>query len=266
MADKTKPQPKSNAPMLIIGLVLIVGAVAGWYLLTKPKSPTPANNSNTAAANSNSSSPKAQTIPANAPPGANPPNQAGSPNALVTVEEFADFQCGSCASVHPVMNEIKAYYGSKIRFVFRNFPLPMHDKAYDAAVAAEAAGNQGKFWDMQNLLFSNQKAWASSASYKTMWKEYAQKIGLDVPKWENDMISTMTKSRVDADIARGKGVNINATPTLYINGVPFQFAEMQASALKAAIDAELAKVTQGGNSNAPANAAPANTNAAAPKP
>ncbi len=265
MADNKKPQPKSNAPMLIIGLVLVVGAVAGWYLLTKPKSPTAANNANKTNSNTNSSSsiPKPPTIPASAPPGANPPNMAGSPNALVTLEEFADFQCGSCAAAHPVMNEIKAYYGTKIKFVFRNFPLaiPAHDKAYDAAVAVEAAGMQGKFWDMQNLLFQNQKAWSASPTYKQMWKEYAQKIGLDVEKWETDMAGLGAKSRVDADLARGRAIGVNATPTLYINGMPFQFGEMQSASLKTAIDAEFKKLSEAGNSN---TAAPANSAAGQP--
>ncbi len=256
MADKKKQEPKSNAPMLIIGLVLIVGAVAGWYLLTKPKAPTPAN-SNRAANSTNANTAKA-TIPANAPPGASPPHNAGSPNALVTLEEFADFQCGSCASANPVMNEIKAYYGSKINFIFRNFPLPMHDKAYDAALAAEAAGLQGKFWDMQNQIFAGQKDWATSPTYKQLWKGYAQKVCLDVTKWENDMIGMQAKNRVEADLQRAKGVGVNATPTLYINGVAYQFAEMQASSLKSAIDAELKKLADAGAANTAANAAPAN--------
>jgi len=66
----------------------------------------------------------------------------------------------------------------------------MHDKAYDAAVAADAAGLQGKFWDMQNILFNNQTAWTTDANYKQTWKGYADKIGLDVAKWENDSLAS----------------------------------------------------------------------------
>jgi protein-disulfide isomerase len=266
MADNKKPQPKSNAPMLIIGLVLVVGAVAGWYWMTKPKNPAAANSANkTNANNTNSTSgiPKPPTIPANAPPGASPgPNVAGSPSALITLEEFADYQCGSCAAAHPVMNEIKSYYGSKIKFVFRNFPLaiPSHDKAYDAAVAVEAAGMQGKYWDFQNQIFANQKAWSSAPNYKQMFKEYAQKVGLDVAKWENDMIGMGAKERVDADLARGRAIGVNATPTLYINGTPFQFGDMQPSTLKNAIDAEFKKLSEAGSTG---NTAP--SNAEAPK-
>jgi protein-disulfide isomerase len=188
-------------------------------------------------------------VPPNAPPGAQPPNQSGSQNAAVTLEEFADFQCGSCASANPAMNEIKSLYGSRIRFIFRNYPLqiPAHDKSYDAAVAAEAAGMQGKFWDMQNLLFTNQQAWTASPTYKQIWKEYAQRIGLNVPKWESDMLGMAAKGRVDEDLRRGKALNVNSTPTLYINNVPITFAEMKVDSLKQLIDAELAKASAANN-------------------
>ncbi len=96
--------------------------------------------------------------------GAQPPNMLGSQNASVTVEEFADFQCPTCGVMHPKVKEVVSTYGSRIKFIFREYPLqiPAHDKAYEAAVAAEAAGLQGKFWEMQNLLFSNQQAWSAN--------------------------------------------------------------------------------------------------------
>lgn len=261
---KTKEvEPKSNAALLIIGLVAVVAILGGWYYFSTAKS-APKTNSNTAANSSNSATaPKQSAIPPNAPPGANPPNQSGSPSALVTVEEFADFQCGSCAAAHPVMNEIKSTYGSRIRFVFRNYPLSIaaHDKAYEAAVAAEAAGMQGKFWDLQNLLFTNQQAWSASPTYKQMWKDYATRIGLDVAKWENDMAGIGAKSRVDADLARGKAIGVNSTPSVYLNGVPVPYADVNVTTLKGLIDAELAKNTPSAApaANAAANAAPANT-------
>ena len=249
----SKPiEKKSNTPMLIIVAVLVIAVLGGWYMFSSAKPGTNTNtnrNSNTAA-----NTAKTSSIPTNAPPGASPPNQAGSQNALVTLEEFADFQCGSCAAAHPVMNEIKSIYGSRIRFVFRNFPLsiPEHDKAYDAAVAAEAAGLQGKFWDMQNMLFTNQKVWTKSPTFKQTWKEYATKIGLDVAKWENDQIGIgAAKNRVNADMDRGKAIGVNSTPTLYINGVSIGFSEMKVETLRGLIDAELQKL-------APKEAAPAN--------
>ncbi len=259
---KSNPPAKSNAPMLIIGAVLLAALLGGWYLFSSSK--PAANVANRPANTTNTTAAKTPAVPANAPPGAQPPNQAGSPNASVTLEEFADFQCGSCASAHPAMNEIKSIYGSRIRFIFRNYPLqiPAHDKAYDAAVAAEAAGMQGKFWDMQNLLFSNQQSWTAAPTYKQMWKEYATRIGLNVEKWENDMLGMAAKGRVDEDLRRGKALNVNSTPTLYINNAPVTFAEMKVDSLKKLIDAELAKNAPGGSNQTKQSSANRDVNVA----
>ncbi len=240
-ANKSKQNASksgSNAP-LIIGGVLLAAILGGWWMYTSSQS-VPASNStaNTAATPIAARTPP---VPVNAPPGAQPPNQSGSQTALVTLEEFADFQCGSCAAANPILNEIKSTYGSRIRFIFRNFPLsiPAHDKAFDAAVAAEASGMQGKFWEMQNLLFTNQKGWTDAGTYRDMWKGYAQKIGLDVAKWENDMAGMAAKSRVNADLERGRAMNVNSTPSLFINNTPVSFAEMKVETLKDLIDAQL---------------------------
>lgn len=266
-------QKKKPAAIVVIGILLTtLAAIFFAACSTSPNSPnkvTPQNANVT----------KAPGIPPSAPPGANPPNQSGSPTATVTIEEFADFQCPTCASVHPVMSEIKSAYGSRIRFIFRNFPLsiPQHDKAYEAAVAAEAAGMQGKFWEMQNLLFQNQKNWTADPNYKQTWKGYASTIGLDVEKWENDRIGLVAKNRVDADLARGKGAGVSSTPTIFINNTEVPFDQIRsASSLRQIIDAELAKATQGqptaNTSSAPAansapapNAAPASNSASGNK-
>lgn len=247
---------KSNAPVLIILGVLAVALLGGWWFYSSSKSgsaPKGNVNSNTAA-----NKPKTSTIPSGAPLGAQPPNQTGSPAAFVRIEEFADFQCGSCAQVNPVMNEIKSTYGTKIHFIFRNFPLPIHPKAYDAAVAAEAAGMQNRFWDMQHQLLSNQQAWTNSASHKELWKSYAEKIGLDVPKWENDMLGIAAKNRVDEDLKRAKAVGVNSTPTVYINDTMIPYTELNdAKKLRTIIDAELAKAAQANSGATGSTPAPA---------
>src|SRR6476661_4008747 len=156
----TPEKPKSNAPLLIIGAVLIAALLGGWYWFSTTK---PSANTASSTPKPGSTQPKPTGIPSSAPAGATPPNYYGSPTAAVTLEEFADFQCPQCGATHPIMNEIKAAYGSRIRFIYRHYPLdiPAHDKSYDASVAAEAAGFQGKFWDMQNMLFTNQKTWTN---------------------------------------------------------------------------------------------------------
>ena len=228
----------NNLPFAIIGLVLLVALIGGWWLYsTSTAQPAKTN------ANKKSDAPNAAEIYAKAAPGANPPNYLGAANAPVTVEEFADFQCPTCASVHPTVQEIRAAYGDRIRIVFRNFPLsiPAHDKAYDAAAAAEAAGMQGKFWEMQNLLFSNQNSWSRAAEYRKVFQQYAGQIGLDVQKFSDDMIGIRAKSRVDADLQRGRSLSINSTPSFFINGKPLSQQEMSVEGMRRIIDAELQK-------------------------
>jgi protein-disulfide isomerase len=231
-------QKSNNLPVAIIGLVLIGGIFAAWYFYSTANSGA---NANRTATNGNVNKPVGP--PVNVPAGAIPPNLAGSPTASVTVEEFADFQCPTCASTHPIMNEIKSLYGTRIKFIFRHFPLaiPAHDKSYEAAVAAESAGLQGKFWDMQNLLFTNQQAWTKDPGYKEIWDGYAKKLGIDVAKFQSDMAGIGAKSRVDEDMKRGRGLNVNGTPTIFIDGVSVEQKDLNVSSLKMIIDGELQK-------------------------
>ena len=243
---------KSGMPLSII-IGVLVTAVVGMGLLYSCSGKATNGNGTPKPGPKNS----VATIPPVAPDGATPPNMLGSPTATVTVEEFADFQCPSCGDKFPVLKQIQSIYGSRIKFIFRNFPLTMHDKAYDAAVAAEAAGLQGKFWDMQNQLYTNQKSWSVDPNYKQVWADYAQKIGLDVEKWKTDMAGLQTKSRVDADMARAKALQVSSTPTVYINGKAVQYAEMTVDTLRTLIDSEL-NANQG---NKPASTGAANVQA-----
>jgi protein-disulfide isomerase len=247
----------SSLPLIIIGAVLIAALAGAWWLFNRNSNKS--GNTNRAAANTSA----AKTPSATNVLGAQPPNLLGSPNATVTVEEFADFQCGACASVHPRVKELTSIYGSRIKFIFRNYPLaiPAHDKAYNAAVAAEAAGLQGRFWDMQNLLFTNQQVWTNNPDYRRIWEEYAAKIGLDVEKFKNDMAGLNTKSRVDADMQRGRALNLQSTPTIFINGQSVPFEQMTVEIMRQVIDAELQKASssQQNPTNSAAPGAGANT-------
>lgn len=255
---KEEKQKQGGIPLVIIIGVLVLVVVGAWWLYSSSKK-SPSTNSNKAATQA-----KTSQIPANAPPGATPPNMLGSSTAAVTVEEFADFQCPSCATTHPVMKQIQSIYGSRIKFIFRHFPLQMHDKAFDASAAAEAAGMQGsdKFWAMHNQLYTNQQAWASDPNYRQVFKSYAEKIGLDTNKWETDMAGLAARSRVQADLERGKAININQTPTVFINGKSIPYAEVNVNSLRQIIYAELQSASaaaQAANTTAPAANAAANT-------
>lgn len=251
-----KNEPKksnSGIPLVIIALVFVGMVVGGWWLYSQSK-PGADGNINKSTANTR------PTPNVNAPIGATPPNMLGSPTASVTVEEFADFQCASCAATHPVLKEIQSVYGSKIKFVFRNYPLaiPAHDKAFEASTAAEAAGMQGKFWQMQDQLFVNQQAWSQNPNYKQLWADYASRIGLDVQQWQNDLIGMAAKNRVEQDLARGRALGVSSTPTIYINGISVPYNEANTAGLRRLIDAELQKTA---GQSQPAQSAPAaNTN------
>lgn len=236
-----------NVPLVIIGLVLIVALVGGWLLYSKSK--TPANKTTTGnVSNQNRAQANRPATPNpinSAPIGAQPPNFLGSQNASVTIEEFADFQCGSCAAQYPVLQEIKSIYGGRIKFIYRHYPLTqIHQKAYDASVASEAAGLQGsnKFWEMQNLLFTNQATWVAASDHRKVFEDYAQRIGLDVERFKSDMYGMGAKSRVDADMQRGRALNVSSTPTIYVNGTMIDFSQANnVPGLRQIIDAELAK-------------------------
>jgi protein-disulfide isomerase len=215
--------------------------------------PTPtgtSSNSNGAAKPTPQSTPLTTTVA-----GAQPAHFKGSQNSPVVIEEFVDFQCGTCAAMLPIFNDITSTYGSRIKFIFRNFPLTqIHPNAYDASVAAEAAGMQGKFWEMQNLLFQNQQRWSTAAGARTLFESYADTIGLDVEKFKADLSGMAAKQRVDADIQRGRSLNINSTPTILINNRPVTPEQMNSVSLKQIIDGELNKMSGGQNQTAPASA------------
>lgn len=228
-------ESSSGTPLLIIGSVFVIVLIVGWWLYSssKPSSTIATNPSNT---------PTTVDRYATAAPGAQPPNILGSPTAAVTVEEFADFQCPTCAVKHPELKQITSIYNNRIKFIFRNFPLTQqHPKAYDAAVAAEAAGMQGKFWDMQNLLFTKQGEWASSTDHRKLFTDYAQQIGLDVAKYEADFLGLPAKDRVNKDLERARSLQVNSTPSVYINGMQVPFNQMTVEGMRAMIDAELQK-------------------------
>ena len=245
MTDKNKTVENeggsSIAPIAIIGLILLATIGGIWWISQSgAKSGTENANANMTN-NGNTANQSAAAAYAKAPQGATPEHFKGGANATVLVEEYADFQCGACAGKHAVFNELMSEYGNKIKFVFRNYPLPMHNKAYEAAVASEAAGLQGKFWEMQNLLFTNQQKWVADSGHRKLFDEYAKTIGIDVEKFNNDFLGINAKTRVDADMKRGNALSLQSTPSLFVNGKPVIFEQMTLEALKPIIDAELKK-------------------------
>lgn len=239
--------------MAIIGLVLVAAIAGGWWFYSSSKNSPVKSNTNKPVKKQNDPE-AAKKIYDSAPAGAQPAHTLGAPTATVTVEEFADFQCPTCATVHTKMKELNSIYGGRIKFIYRNYPLTqIHKNAFEAAAAAEAAGLQGKFWAMQDQLFTNQKTWSNSAEAGKLFEEYANKIGLDAAKWQTDRASLPVKTRIDADMNRGSALQITGTPSVFINGKQIDVPQMEVSTMRQMIDAEMQKAGASSAPNQPAS-------------
>ena len=141
----------------------------------------------------------------------------GESEAPVTIEEYGDFECPPCGSMSPYLDKLVNEFKPRVRLVFRNFPLPAHKHAGEAALAAEAAGLQGKFWEMHDVLYREQSSWSKVENPQELFEAYAGTIGLNVPEFKKDMESEKVKERVNSDHSRGKSLGIRMTPTVFIN-------------------------------------------------
>lgn len=162
----------------------------------------------------------------------------GNPDAKVKIVEFGDYQCPACGAAHPIVKSIIEKNKDKIIFAFRNYPLSqVHPNARDSAKAAEAAGEQGKFWEMHDLLYEKQSEWSNLGNASDKFKEYARSLGLDMKKYEEDLDKVI--GRINEDAALGDKAGIDSTPTFFINDVKYpgviqepQFQQLIDEALK----------------------------------
>jgi len=231
-------------PFIIIGIVLLATVGGGLLLLRSKQSGTPLKL-------------------AEGKPGAEPSHVRGGADARVTLEEFGDFQCPPCGFLAATLLKVEHDYAQSVRVVFRQFPLVMHAHAMTAARAAEAAGLQGHFWEMHDLLFQNSKSWGrpgpppngsappaapptvpapsaeTPASIRAIFSGYAAQLGLDVDRFNRDMDTEEVKARIKLDQARGESVGVDRTPFLFINGTQIPFASLGEKELREVIDAAL---------------------------
>jgi protein-disulfide isomerase len=203
---------------IIIAVVAIVGIIAGAMIL--------GGSEDTAV-------------------GAQSNNWYGNENGIITVTEYADFQCPACASFYPIVSQVKEQFKDDVRFEFKHFPLvQIHPNATTAHRAAQAAASQGKFWEMHDLLYERQQAWSQSTNPTSVFEEYARELNLDIEIYKADVASSDTLAIINADIEAGKQVNVNSTPTFFIDGnqvedgASIASVEDFANAIQAAIDAK----------------------------
>ena len=142
----------------------------------------------------------------------------GNPNAAVTITEYGDFQCPTCGRYHPILDELLRRYGGNLKLEYHHFPLiSIHPNAMGASLAAEAAADQGKFWEMHDMLFDHQAEWSPSPNAEAIFLQYALQLGMDSNQFMQSVRSPATRDRVLADVTLGNPI-VKGTPTFLING------------------------------------------------
>ncbi len=202
------PDPARRVRLVIwILLGVIVVAVGAWYAMLTLNKPAPA------------------PAPAGAGAGAEQLVRTDSHRLTApAVEkaqlvEFLDFECEACRSIHPFVEELKQEFGDRITFVNRYFPLPSHPNSGTAALAVEAAAQQGKFEAMSAKMFETQDQWhGKPESQGPLFRTFAEELGLDLAAFDAAVVDEKSKERIRTDIADGTAVGVTSTPTFFLNG------------------------------------------------
>ena len=168
----------------------------------------------------------------------------GSVNAPVTLEEFGDLQCPPCGRIAEPIAQLEKDFRGRLRVIFRHLPLATHGNARDAALAAEAAGLQGRFWPMHELLYREQALWSQAPEARALFASYAGSLGLDVGRFQADLAGEAVQARVAADEKRAGELHVSTIPTIFLNNTLVPPAEaMRPERLRALV----AAAVQGGN-------------------
>lgn len=199
---------KTGWIIFIAVVVVLLGGLITWARISNPAIDVTGIDNNS-------------VIAASAQNGEIADHTKGSTENTILLVEYGDFQCPSCAAANPNILALTEEYSDSVTFIFRNFPLTsIHPNAKAAAAVAEAAGLQGKYWEMHNNLYDLQNQWSSlSASERTsQFQQYAEGLGLDIDQFNNDLSSANVNQKIAFDMAVGKQANVSATPTFYLNG------------------------------------------------
>ena len=159
----------------------------------------------------------------------------GNTNSDITLVEYGDFQCPYCRRAHPLVKRLLKERGNELQFVFRNFPLQeIHPHAYVAAVTAEAAGKQGKFWEVHDLIFENQDKLNTNYLLSLI-----DSMGLDLEQFAKDSNSEDLLKKIETDFEGGIRSGVNGTPTFFLNGYPVSTYDETYESLSGAVDLQL---------------------------
>ncbi len=142
----------------------------------------------------------------------------GNQSAKVVLIEYSDFQCPACAFYYPILKKLSEEFEDKVAIAYRHFPLPIHQNAKPAAYAVEAAGRQGKFWEMHDLIFNSQKEWKDKINPAGIFESFAKELDLNMEQFVNDSKSKEIKKKIDDSYQAAVRLGLNSTPTFFLNG------------------------------------------------
>lgn len=187
--------------LLSIGFSTLIILIGGIFFLSNTNSPT---------TSSGKVDPKVLVE--------NDSEKTGNQKAKITLVEFSDFQCPYCGASYQMTKDLVSKYKNDILFVYRHYPLNQHKNAMIASEASEAAGAQGKFWEMHDMLFENQNVWSESDNPLAIFTTYAQKLHLNIEQFLNDIKTEKYLGKIQKDRADGNKAGISGTPTYFLNG------------------------------------------------
>jgi len=162
----------------------------------------------------------------------------GPADAPVTLEEFGDFQCPPCGALSEPLNQL-AHDFPRLRIIFRHFPLAVHQHAMDAALAAEAAGMQGRFWQMHDILYRDQAIWSQSTDVRGLFSSYAGMLGLKLDRFQKDMMSNEATERIKSDQREAGKLQVTNTPTIFLNNRAVPPTSLNAPDLRRSVEAAM---------------------------
>jgi protein-disulfide isomerase len=234
---------KRALPFIVIGIVLIAGVTA---LVIFSRQRGGDGNAGAFVANTQQTQPTTAASSATSKSSPNAPAGLAKVSSPVVLEEYGDYQCPPCGLLYPVLKEIEHEYGDQLRVVFRHFPLTkIHKNAMMAAQAAEAARNQGKFWEMHDRLYRNQNAWKDLPDGRPTFIGYARELGLNVERFSREMDSPEVQQRITSDMQRGSGVGVTGTPTVFIEGQMLRFEATTPDGIRQGINIMLQRKAAG---------------------
>ncbi|MCR4323227.1 MAG: DsbA family protein [Candidatus Azambacteria bacterium] len=189
--------------LIVFGVVVVVAVGVGYYFFFAPGQPKSLEN-------------EPSSFPIDTPIESD--SVKGARDAQTVLVEYSDFQCPACAAYQPIVKQIAEEFDGKLAIVYRHLPLLQHKHAKIAAYSAEAAGKQGKFWEMHDMIFETQRDWSSEKDARDIFIGYAEALGLDRAQFITDIDSNEIADKVSAHYKSGMQAGVTGTPTFFLNG------------------------------------------------